>query len=196
MSQPSGLALQAGAVQAGRAALETETPPEARPATPPRRRRSGGIFFGLLVACALPGAFLGLIGAAESGLLLRPHEALPGIAAFAFVFLYFALPAAVFLGLPLLWLLRRLARESWWAFVLGGALAAVLWAALVQAPAEDPAVAGEEAATWRFLLAVALPGGLGGLGFWLTAYLSGGRRPRRAPRRPDPAPDPDPAPPL
>ena len=170
------------ASQAGRAALETETPPEARPAPPPRRRRSGRVFFGLLIACALPGAFLGLVGAAESGLLLRPHEALPGIAAFALVFLFFALPAAVCLGLPLLWLLRRLARESWWAFVLGGALAAVLWAALVQAPADDPAAAGDEAATWRFLLAVALPGGLAGLGFWLTAYLPGGSQPRRTRR--------------
>ncbi len=159
----------------------------------PRRTTPGRVFFGLLVACALPGAFLGLVGAAESGLLLRPHEALPGIAAFAFVFLYFALPAAVCLGLPLLWLLRRLARESWWAFVLGGALAAVLWAALVQAPPEDPAAAGDEAATWRFLLAVALPGALAGLGFWLTAYLPGGQRPRRT-RRPEP--DPDPAAPL
>jgi hypothetical protein len=158
----------------------------ARPIKLPRRTTPSRIFFGLLVACALPGAFLGLVGAAESGLLLRPHEALPGIAAFAFVFLYFALPAAVCLGLPLLWLLRRLARESWWAFVLGGALAAVLWAALVQTPAGDPAPADSEAATWRFLLAVALPGGLAGLGFWLTAYLPGGPRRRRTRRQASP----------
>ena len=158
----------------------------------PRRTTPGRVFFGLLVACALPGAFLGLVGAAESGLLLRPHEALPGIAAFALVFLYFALPAAICLGLPLLWLLRRLARESWWAFVLGGALAAVLWAALIQAPVGKAAPVEGDAATWRFLLAVALPGGLAGLGFWLTAYLPGGRPPRRTRRRVEP----DPATPL
>ncbi len=149
----------------------------------PRRTTPSRIFLGLLIACALPGAFLGLVGAAESGLLLRPHEALPGIAAFAFVFFYFALPAAVCLGLPLLWLLRRLARESWWAFVLGGALAAVLWAAMVQAPADQSAAGDSGVATWRFLLAVALPGGLAGLGFWLTAYLPGGQRPRRSRRQ-------------
>ena len=100
--------------------------------------------------------------------------------------LWASLAGAAILALALLWLLRRLARESWWAFVLGGALAAVLWAALVQAPAGDPAPADSEAATWRFLLAVALPGGLAGLGFWLTAYLPGGQRRRRTRRQGSP----------
>ena len=149
----------------------------------PRRTTPGRIFFGLLVACALPGAFLGLVGAAESGLLLRPHEALPGIAAFAFVFLYFALPAAVCLGLPLLWLLRRLARESWWAFALGGALAAVLWTGLIFA-ASDVSFAEytRREATAQFLTVVALPGALAGLGFWFSAYLPGRVATRRSRR--------------
>ena len=77
-----------------------------------RRTTPGRLIFGLLIACTLPGAFLGFAGALESGLLQRPHEALVGIAAFALVLLYFVLPAALCLGLPLLWLLRRLARES------------------------------------------------------------------------------------
>ncbi len=155
----------------------------ARRLVKPRRTTPGRLIFGLLIACTLPGAFLGFAGALESGLLQRPHEALVGIAAFALVLLYFVLPAALCLGLPLLWLLRRLARESWWAFALGGALAAVLWIGLIFA-ATDVSFAEDarRAAMAQFLTVVALPGALAGLGFWFSAYLPGGP-PRRRSRR-------------
>ena len=165
-----------------RESAEEGSPPLPRHLALPRRTTPGRLFYALLIAGMIPGAFLGLIGAAESGLLRRPHEALLGIAAFALILFYFMLPALICLGLPLAWLLRRLARESWWAFALGGALAALVWTAAIYTP---PGLISGDGEMLKLVLAIALPGALAGLGFWLTAFLRGSSSPRR--RRVPPA---------
>ena len=139
-----------------------------------------------------PGVIFGLFGAAETGLLRDPHLAVAGTAAFAAIVFYVVAPGVLCLGVPLFWLLRRLTREEWWAYALGGAIAAILWVGLLAGiEGAGLALPNEEGAEWRLVLTVGGPGAVAGLVFWLTAYFSlgelvrqalraGRRRPRQA----------------
>ena len=147
---------------------------------------------GCLLSALTPGVIFGLFGAAETGLLRDPHLAVAGTAAFAAIVFYVVAPGVLCLGVPLFWLLRRLTREEWWAYALGGAIAAILWVGLLaRIEGAGLALPNEEGAEWRLVLTVGGPGAVAGRVFWLTAYFSlgelvrqalrpGRRRPRQA----------------